>query len=713
MSSSLLRAALAASLVATSAYATDAHAVVTARWLVDSYQEFHEGEVDGALITSLGEIRPGFGTERLDLEFPNAWSAVRAPDGTVYIGTDQDGGIYAVQGDRVREVAQLPDAIAVVSLAMRGDGTLYAGTMPGGAIWQVSPGGDARELAALEDVETVWALAIAEDGDLYAGTGPNGALFAIDPQTGDAEVAFDTGEKRIMSLAATSDGAIWFGTSDQARVFRHVPARGITRAMADFAGNEVTALAPWNDGVVAAANAFSEPTTPRVKTATAVREAQNQGKSGEEPDMPEAGTAPGADRPTPRSAQPRREGARQGKGALFHVRGDGRLRQLHALTATYISAVDTASDGRIFVGAGDGGRIYLVDTDGSVSTAIDVPQRLIAQLLWHSDEGLGFTTADSTAYYRTTGAAETATYESKVYDADAPARFGRVAWRSAGNVAIETRSGNTAEPGPGWSPWQAPRDQRGADARRSGRVASPPARYIQYRASFNGDADAALRQTLLYYLPQNRPTRITNIAIDGHDPSELVTTQAGSASPRSPVVTIRWTVDNPDGDDTAYTVAVRREGELRWRRLPSSDDPLTNTRLRWNTETFPDGYYRIRVTASDHLANSPDRAQTHHMTTPLVLVDNEKPTISNLTVSYPNASARASDRMSPIAEMAFSVNDGPWQVGTTRDGLFDSLTEILQIRLPDGLESGTHTLAIRVADEAGNIGTASTTFTVP
>jgi outer membrane protein assembly factor BamB len=715
VSSTFIRATLAAALLTTAASAAaprDADAVVTSRWLVDTYKEFHEGEVDGALITSLGEIRPGFGTEHVDLEFSDAWSAVRAPDGTVYVGTDQDGGIYAIQGNRVRSVAEIPDAVAVVSLALAADGTLFAGTMPGGAIWRVSPAGAASELVALDDVETVWSLAIATGGKLYAGTGPSGVLYAIDPSSGAAEVAFETGEKRIMSLAATSDGAVWLGTSDQARVFRHVPERGITRAMADFAGNEVTALAPWNDGVVATANQFQEPTTPRVKTATAVREATQQGPRGEEPEMPEAGSAPGAEAPTPRSIEPR-QGSRQGKGALYHVRGDGQLRQLHALTATYISAVATTDDGRVFVGAGENGRIYLIDTDGSVSTAIDVPQRLIAHLLWHPDQGLGFTTADATAYYRTTGAAATATYESKVFDADAPSRFGRIAWRSEGNVAIETRSGNTAEPGPGWSPWQAPRDPSGVGARRTGIVASPPARYLQYRARFNSDSSAVLRQTLLYYLPQNRPTRITRVTIEGHDPSELVTTQAGSASPRSPVVTIRWDVDNPDDDATAYTVDVRREGELRWRRLPSSEDPLTQTRYRWNTETFPDGYYRIRVTASDHLANSPDRAQQHHHTTPLFLVDNDKPTISDITVRYPSASARASDRMSPIAEMSYSVNDGPWQVGTTRDGLFDSLTEILQIDLPRGLESGTHTLSIRVADEAGNIGTASTTFAVP
>ena len=42
----------------------------------------------------------------------------------------------------------------------------------------------------------------------------------------------------------------------------------------------------------------------------------------------------------------------------------------------------------------------------------------------------------------------------------------------------------------------------------------------------------------------------------------------------------------------------------------------------------------------------------------------------------------------------------------------DDLAEVLRIQLPRDLSRGVHTLAIRVADEAGNIGSASVTFRV-
>jgi hypothetical protein len=96
----------------------------------------------------------------------------------------------------------------------------------------------------------------------------------------------------------------------------------------------------------------------------------------------------------------------------------------------------------------------------------------------------------------------------------------------------------------------------------------------------------------------------------------------------------------------------------------------------------------------------------------MFVIDNTRPAIDALTVAYPRAQARASDGLSTIAEMAFSVDDGPWQLGASADGLFDDLTEDLRIDLPTGLARGTHTLAVRAADAAGNVGSTSTTFVV-
>ncbi|WP_428262278.1 hypothetical protein [Haliangium sp.] len=694
-----------------------AAAVVTAIWSVDAYEQWDEGEAEHALITSLGEVRPGWGTERTELELEGVWAAVRSRDGSVVLGTDDDASVYRVQGGKTRKLATIPDVVAVVSLAESRDGTLYAGTMPGGQVWRIpAKGGEAKALVSLDQAETVWALAFDKsEKTLYAGTGPEGGLFAIDVATGKAKLAFDSEDKRILSVVRGSDGAIWLGTSEQALVFRHDPERGVTRAMADFSGNEITTMAAWAGGVIVAANDFDEPSTSGAKTKAAIEKAKKLKDAGEKPEMPKAGTQPGADKPAPAGAEPARKGARKGKGALYRVYGDGSLEQLHALTATYFSSVVVTESGRIFAGAGDKGRIYLVDVDDSVSTAFDVEERIVAALLYEPgagvERGLWFATSDAAALYRTNGRPKTASYTTKVFDTDAPSRFGKLVWHGVGDIKIETRTGNTAEPGKGWSQFQAPAKigPAGGGAR-SGRIASPVGRYLQVRVTFTGKDDEVLRKLRAYYLPQNRPTKLTEVQVKGGRVNPGATLASGAADPRSPMLDLSWETDNPDDDKTEYRLEVRREGEARWR--PLRREPVTGTSLRWNTETFPDGYYRLRVIASDKRSNSPDRAREHIRASALFLVDNDKPEVSGVKVSYPRASARASDAMSAIAEMAFSVDDGPWQIGATADGLFDDTAEFLRIDLPEDLDKGTHTLAIRVADEAGNVGSTSVSFRV-
>lgn len=302
---------------------------------------------------------------------------------------------------------------------------------------------------------------------------------------------------------------------------------------------------------------------------------------------------------------------------------------------------------------------------------------------------------------------------SDVLDAKAVARFGKLTWMAQGKVKIETRSGNTAKPGVGWSDWQAPMQigklGGGIDG---GKIASPPGRYLQFRAAL-GDDRARVTRVTGYYVPQNQATEVQEITIEPATKESLPTLKDLAAKPRSPILKLKWKVENPDNDDTIYTLEARREGEANWRPLQTGKAPLTATTWDWNTETFPDGWYKLRVIASDHGANSPDRALTSSMTSTLFAVDNTRPRIEALTITYgKGATARATDQLSTIAEMAFSVDDEAWQLGATADGLFDDLTEELRIPLPTGLSRGMHTLAIRVADAAGNVGSTSATFVV-
>jgi hypothetical protein len=690
-------------------FALRADAVVTAQWSVETYQQFDAGDASSAFITSSGEVRPGWDTKRVALEGDAVWSALHLADGSVLIGSDADGAIYKVTGDKAAKWATLPGAIAVVSLTQTSDGAVWAGAMPGNKIFRLDGAGKVSPGPTLKDAETIWSLA-ASGNTVYAGTGPSGKLFAI--TGGSAKEIFDTDDKRITAITTTSDGAVWFGTSERALVFRYDPKDGKTRAMADFAGNEISAIAAYRDGVVVAANELAETPPAQGKTPGQVEAADKPSAAkGQAAKLPDAGTKPGADKDPSPVTDLGRKGAKKGKGALFRVGNDGRLDQLHALTATYFTSVAVSPEGAIYAGAADKGRIYVVDPDQSVGTAFDVDERAVSQL-WFDHNLLGFATDDAAAMYHATGRASAARYMSDVLDAKAVSKFGKITWASAGKVKLETRSGNTAKPGVGWSEWQAPATiGKLGGGNDGGKIASPPGRYLQFRVSLDDDA-ARVRRVMTYYVPQNTATAVQEVTVEVANKESLPTLKDSAAKPRSPVLRVKWKVDNADGDDTTYTLEARREGEANWRPIATGKTPLTATQWEWNTETYPDGWYRVRVTSSDAAANSPDRALTSSYASTLFAIDNTRPTIEGLTVTYPHATARAVDSLSTIAEMAYSIDDGAWQLGTTADGLFDDQTEDLRLDLPAGLPRGTHTLAIRVADAAGNVGSVSTTFVI-
>jgi len=688
-----------------------AGAVVTATWTVETYQQFDAGDATNAFITSTGELRPGWDSKRTALEGDAVWSSLRLADGSVLLGSDASGAIYRVSGDASKKLATVPGAIAVVALAQTSDGTVWAGAMPGNKLWRIDARtGKVTAGPQLKDVETIWSLA-AIGNSVYAGTGPSGKLFAV--TGGAAKEVFDTDDKRITALAATSDGSVWLGTSERALVFRYDPKTNRTRAMADFAGNEVTALAAYRDGVVAAANDLADAPPPVGKTPGQVEAAEKpNAPKGQAAKAPDVGTKPGADKDTPAVADVGRKGSKKGKGALFRIAGDGRLDQLHALTATYFTSVAVGGDA-VYAGAADKGRVYMVEPDGSVGTAFDVDERSVSQL-WIDKGNVGFATDDAAAAYRATGRAAQARYVSDVLDAKAVSRFGKLAWNASGKVKIETRSGNTAKPGVGWSEWQAPQQiARIGGGSEGGKIASPSGRYLQFRVALDDDA-ARVRRVMAYYVPQNQATEVQEVTVEVASKESLPTLKDSAGKPRSPVLKIKWKIENPDSDETQYALEARRDGEANWRPISTGGPtkPLTATSWDWNTETYPDGWYRVRVTATDAAANSPDRALTTSATTTMFAIDNSRPTIDGVRITYPKAQARATDAISTIAEAAYSIDDGPWQLGGTADGLYDDLSEDLRIEIPQGLARGTHTLAVRVADAAGNVGSTSTTFVI-
>jgi outer membrane protein assembly factor BamB len=658
-----------------------AHAVSTRSFVIEDHTAFAAGELTRAAAFSDGTVRASVDVRRLPLaDTAIAWSLARAADGTAYIGTGNDGRIWRLRGEELAPFAETGQLV-VSSLALADDGTLYAGTLPEGRIFAVDTRATApvtaRALAQPEGAQHVWALRWdARRRTLFAGTGPEGKVFAVSPQ-GQSELWLDAEQAHVMSLALEPGGALYAGTSDGALVLK-ITAAGRSEVLFDLPGTEVDALALRNGALVAAANEFA--------------------------DAPGA-TAPPASPSPATAARPTPPRARAGKGKVFHLDADGRAEVVLASDDGHFTSVELAADGTTYVGAGKDGRVHRILTDHSTATWIDVDERQVLAIDLGGRDPL-FLTGDVAAVYRVApGTPAQSEWTSKVLDAGFRARFGQLAFRGEGALSLQTRSGNTERPDTTWSEWSAAITTPGP-------VRSPASRYLQIRARL-GAPDTVLRSVTAWYLPQNQRAFVRDVVMAAHRANRPAGDASGADDVPAPSTQYRisWRVENPDGDRVRYRIAYRAEGraadEQVWREILRESEVHTRLEHTWETSGVPDGWYRLRVRATDELANPAPYVLTDSAESGPVLVDNHAPRLEGLTASGSTLRGRALDDTSAIARLEASVDGGEWRMFFPDDDLLDTQAEAFSYDLaPLALAPGAHVVAVRAVDGGGNAATA-------
>jgi sugar lactone lactonase YvrE len=662
ISNTTIRIALAGLVLATSASVA---AVTTQSFVLDSADAFFEGEIEGAAVHSDGSVRAGAATKRTELEnVPLAYSVVQRGS-TTFIGTGTNGVVYRFDGKNVKAFANTGELL-VASLAFGNDGALYAGTLPNGRVFRIDPkSGKVKLFSSPNGAKHIWALHYDKRrARLIAGTGPEGKVFAIDP-IGRARELYKAKASHIMTLSGDGKGTIYLGTSDDALVLRIRP-NNQADVVHDFPGNEVTAI-DYHDGKLAvAANKFKTAPGSQFKPAPA-------GK-------PAAARRP-ATRPRP------------GTGELWRVDADGRAEMLVSRKDTHFTAVQWGTDGAIYVGGGHEGRILRIEPDATYSIWVDVEERQILALDLRT-KNPSFVTGDGAAVYRVqAGTRRGAIWTSKALDARFASRWGRLTWRGEGRIVFQTRSGNTQEPGKTWSAWSK-------DLKQPGVVASPPGRFIQVRAKLPKKNDSAVLRALeLFYLPQNQRARVSNV--QGSRPPLKRGETPRQPPPPTTLLNLTWKVDNPDRDPLRYRIGYREEGQAPWREMFGEDAVLTEAKYAWNTGSIPDGYYVVRVEASDEPSNPDERSLRSSATAEPIRVDNHPPRIDQLKLHKGRVKGRVVDDLGPIARIQMSIDAGPWRDVFPADSLLDSAKESLDVPLR-GLSSGAHIVAVRAFDASGN-----------
>jgi hypothetical protein len=657
----------------------DARAVGTRTFELDSLEKLSGGDLNGVAVGSDGVVRAGWTLG--SVPFPagagtTATCAVALADGSVLVGTGPSGGgkVVRIAGDQATIYADTKEN-AVSALAVDRAGTVYAATT-GNKIYRIASG-KADAVATLSGVEGVFALAVDRAGTaIYAGTGSDGAVVRVEP-SGASSVYFKADEPFIVSLAVADDGTLYAGTAGKGLLYR-ITGPGRATVLYDFHAEDVHAIATLPGGRVYAI--------------------ANEGASGSSSESEGSSRKGGGGRSAPGPSAPPK--TKPGKGALWRFDAQGRPeRMMHHDDFHYVSlAVDDR--GVAYVGTGAEGRVYSVDDAHVVSLVTDTDERQITAV-GISGRARYVLGSDPATFHRILGAGgPDAVWTSKTLDAGLRARFGHLTWRGTGTVEVSTRSGDTQNPDSTWSPWSAPLAQGGA-------MQSPAGRFAQVRARLR-DATASLADVTLAFRTENLRAVVTEVVAKEHGgppAKEGIVASGGGPGRHDNVVHLSWKVENPDEDELRYRVQFRREGENRWLDATRPEDVVTKAELDWDTSALPEGKYRLRVNASDEIANPVGDVTEHALEGPPVLVDNTPPVIRSLTVQGRRLRAQVVDGLGPVIRVEAAVDGRPdWRPLAAADGLFDTADESVDTDITPLLTGGPggHIVAVRAYDAAGN-----------
>jgi hypothetical protein len=405
----------------------------------------------------------------------------------------------------------------------------------------------------------------------------------------------------------------------------------------------------------------------------------------------------------------------------------------HAQEIVYAIGFD--GSGRAILGTGNKGGLYRIDSPALYTALLTAPATQVTAFQAGRDGRLYAATGNAGKVYEIEAGVEPeGTLESDVFDAGMYTQWGRVAFLAnlnGGQVAVAARSGNLDSPQKNWSAWSAPvTDPKGGPSN------APAARFVQWKATLTASADGKspeLESVDLAYLPKNVEPRIDQIemtppnykfpppaapliqpqqtlnlpALGARAPQarstapETNTTMTPSMQAAKGWVGARWVASDPNGDALIYAVEIRGAKESEWKPLK---EKLGEKYYSWDSTAFPDGEYRLRVTASDAPANPPAEALTARAESDVFVIDNTPPRITGLTAARNGgkleAHWRAEDALHNLSKAEYSLDGGEWTVAAPVGGLSDAFS--LEYALALEAAPGEHTIAVRVKDEYDN-----------
>ena len=705
-------------------------AVETKTWVQDHPGDFEKGNMKKLALRSDGRLRlaPEV-VELYDASQPYLWAIVEDSKGNLYTSSGGPGSDRAriFQTDakgKTKTLAEVPGT-AIHALALNAKDELFAATSPDGKVYRVTGAGRFEPYYDPKE-KYIWALVFDASGALFVATGDQGEIHRV-TAANQGKVFFKLDEAHARSIVMDRTGNLLVGTEPGGLVLR-VNSAGEGFVLYQSTRREITALALSKTGELYVAGVGAKTGAPPIPP----------------PPVAMAGTVPPPGS-TVNQAQPTQRIAVApptfappnstvpGGSEVYKLDRDGAPLKIwsHASDIVYTIALD--AQGTPWIGTGNKGVIHRIDTPYlSTQLASLSPTQVTAMISGRNGAVYAVTGNVGKVFRLGPSLEQEGSIESEVLDVGSFTNWGRLhseGQSTAGNsLVFETRSGNLERPQKNWSPWAVPKD---------GRVASPAARFLQWRAVFKGDGKVSpeLKSVDVAYRAKNLPPRIEDVqAIPQNYKSPsmaapMVMTNPnlnlpplGRNRPRpvniNPAIDLggqpmsvnyakgtigaRWLALDDNGDTLEYKVEIKGLSESNWKPLK---DKLRDRAYSWDATAYPDGQYVLRLTANDQPDNPPNQGLSATLESEPFTIDNTAPVITNLTAESASNSVnvrfKVKDVLTVLQSVEYSINGGEWQWAEPTTRLTDSKEHDYQIAV-ERPGPGEIIVAVRASDANDN-----------